>query len=183
MITILLGCDTQECINTRSQRHEDVGLEGFKGQFCYVELETRSSRQSESVPFEDIPRGGAYWMEDILLSLEKARQTHIIYFSSIIVSWCKKSVLAKGCRMLLFQDQRKGWSDRMRQYLGICIPSGCTWDDIKNNYKEVYEDIHSMLDTVDRQSSLGCFTDEFIEEYYSAAREATEHSRGQKVFL
>ena len=83
--------------------------------------------------------------------------------------------------MLLFQDQRKGWSDRMRQYLGICIPSGCTWDDIKNNYKEVYEDIHSRLH--DRIPSGGCSTDEFIEEYYSAAREATEHSRGQKVFL
>ena len=116
------------------------------------------------------------------MSLEKARQTHIIYFSSIIVSWCKKTVLAKGCRMLLFQDQRKGWSDRMRQYLGICIPSGCTWDDIYNNYEEVYEDINSRLYTVYSQS-LGCFTDEFTEEYYSAAREATEDSRGQKVFL
>ena len=93
MITILLGCDTQECINTRSQRHEDVGLEGFKGQFCYVELETRSSRQSESVPFEDIPRGGAYWMEDILLSLDRVRQTCINYDLNlgivlIIISLC-----------------------------------------------------------------------------------------------
>ena len=86
----------------------------------------------------------------------------------------------KYCRRILFQDQRKGWSDRMRQYLGICIPSGCTWDDIYNNYEEVYDDIHSRLD---RKSSVGCFTDEFLEDYYSAAREDTSDSRGQKVFL
>ena len=119
-------------------------------------------------------------MEDILLSLEKVMQTRIIYLFSMTVSWCKKTVLAKGCRMLLFQDQRKGWSDRMAQKLGICIPSGCTWNDIYNNYEEVYDDIHSRLD---RKSSVGCFTDEFTEDYYSAAREDTSDSMGQKVFL
>ena len=82
--------------------------------------------------------------------------------------------------MILFQDQRKGWSDRMAQKLGICIPSGCTWNDIYNNYEEVYDNIHSRLD---RKSSVGCFTDEFTEDYYSAAREDTSDSRGQKIFL
>ena len=85
--------------------------------------------------------------------------------------------------MVLFQDQRKGWSDRMDQKLGICIPSGCTWDDISNNYEEVYEDIASKLKRKSFYSHPNCFTDEFTEDYYSEAREATSNSRGQKVFM
>ena len=68
----------------------------------------------------------------------------------------------------------------MRQYLGICIPSGCSWNDIKNNYDQVYDGVNSELK---KKSSVGCFTDEFTEDYYSAARDDTFNSRGQIVYL
>ena len=68
----------------------------------------------------------------------------------------------------------------MRQYLGICIPSGCSWGDIQTNYEEVYDGINSQLG---KKSTVGCFTDEFLEEYYSEVWDDTTSSRGQTVFL
>ena len=68
----------------------------------------------------------------------------------------------------------------MRQYLGICIPTGCSFGDIQTNYEQVYDGINSKLT---KKSSVGCFTDEFTEEYYSEAWDDTSNSRGQIVFL
>ena len=91
----LMLIQTQECIGTKSQGHEDVGVEAFKGQFCYVGLDTsiflkspnhkseyETSFIGKDIAIEDIPRGGAYWMEDILESLKpvRASTSHMIKF-------------------------------------------------------------------------------------------------------
>ena len=80
----IMRIQIQECISTRSQGHEDVGVTAFKGQFCYVGFDTSYNLKSpnnehgpsvfgKDVTIEDLPEGGAYWMVDILESLKPVR--------------------------------------------------------------------------------------------------------------
>ena len=65
--------EPQECISTKSQGHGDIGLEAFKGQFCYVKFQTGYGSIGDDMAIEDIPKGGAYWMEDIMRGLKEVK--------------------------------------------------------------------------------------------------------------
>ena len=58
----------------------------------------------------------------------------------------------------------------MNQRVGICVPSGCSLNEIERNYREVYEGVGSQLVSnifLQRNKIWSCVTDDFVEEYMS----------------
>ena len=61
----------QECMGTQSQGHEDQGVEAFTSKYCTMTFSyLDSTKMSRNITTENIPRGGAYWMEDIVENLD-----------------------------------------------------------------------------------------------------------------
>ena len=86
----------------------------------------------------------------------------------------------------------------MNQVLGICIPSGCSLDEVQRNYQKVYKGVNSILngalaeipdypgceDILGEQFcgiSHSCVTADTFEDYASSI--SSDMSVGQKIFL
>ena len=98
---------------------------------------------SALLPDTTVPRGGGYWIQDIMENLPQ--------YPSFLDD---------------FEDfQSSMWLSRLNQKVGMCVPSGCSAADVFANYKQLYEHINAKLErTLTTEFSLT--EDYFYEEYY-----------------
>ena len=74
----------------------------------------------------------------------------------------------------------------MNQVVGICIPSGCSVDEVQRNYQKVYKGVNSVLNGALTEIpvlgiSHSCVTADTFEDYASSI--SSDMSVGQKIFL
>ncbi len=114
------GCAAVEARNDGSL---DFAWEDFEGAFCPINVITvdyaTGQKGGSSLKFDvarsNLPRGGAYWVQDIWdNTLNKA------------VAWLYPAGMAPKA--------------------GLCVPSGCTYFDVTNNYKELYSEQYLGVD-------------------------------------
>ena len=145
-------------MGTQSQGHEDQGVEAFTSQYCTMTFSYLGDGEvSENITTKNIPRGGAYWMEDIIANL-----------GSVCVNLSMNNIPLSSRLCIVSQDKNPPtWTSKMNQRVGICIPSGCTQGDIERNYRDVYETVSSQLTGKFWLRQWTCVTDDFKDEYQS----------------
>ena len=95
------------------------------------------------LPNTTIPRGGGYWIQDIMETLPE----YPFFLDD-------------------FDDfQSSQWLGRLSQKVGICVPSGCSGADVFENYKQLYAHINAMLEKTSIEGSLtkDYFYDGYLE--------------------
>ena len=73
----------------------------------------------------------------------------------------------------------------MNQRVGICVPSGCTLQEIQRNYKEVYKGVGSQLVpriSLPEYSQWSCVTDTFVEDFKSSYN-SRKSAEGRILYL
>ena len=123
-----------------------MGDDYLKGQYYYLKLVFNDTdEESGLLPNTEIPRGGAYWVQDIIENLKKYPQSPQILDDLedfITLSWL--GVLA--------------------QRVGMCVPSGCTDSDTLENYRQLYTHISATFEPT-TQIQVSVTEDYFYEGY------------------
>ena len=117
---------------------------GFKGRYVYAKLVYEYSNVTlKSLPSTSIPRGGWYWIQDVIENLPKY------------------PLLDE-----LEDFQTSMWLARMSQKVGMCVPSGCSALDVYVSYRKLYEHISGKLEKT-TYTEYSLTEDYFFDEYYN----------------
>ena len=95
----------QQCLNVKSG-----GEDGFKGQYFYVRLNEVAEGEEvveELSSYTDIPRGGAYWTQDILERLDTTPRSVFIGSMAQRVGGCFPSGCTVEDANLNYRDEQK----------------------------------------------------------------------------
>ena len=119
-----------------------MGNDYLKGRYYYVKLVYNDTdEESGLLPDTDLPRGGAYWVQDIIENLKK--------FPPIL------DVLEDFITSV--------WVGGMAQRVGACVPNACTQFDAQENYRQLYAHISATFDGTAVQVSV---TEDYFYEGY-----------------
>ena len=115
----------------------------FKGRYLYAKLVYDDTDvNSGLLPNTTIPRGGGYWVQDIVENLPE--------YPPFLDD---------------FEDfQSSMWLTRLSQKVGMCVPSGCSGLDVFENYRQLYEHINAKLEKTS-YTELSLTEDYFYEGY------------------